>query len=268
MSSTHSNTQNSNTQNSNLNLDQLDAFSLQSILSQAKGPKILLLPLGSVEPHGPHLPLSTDRLISQKNAKLACQNLQSQGYCCLIAPPVPYGVTEFARDFCGAISLKPDVFIQVLQNIISSYLHLFDHVCLINHHLEPGQIQSIEHVKAEIIEKFGPKAISHPMVMSKRWGRLLGQEFKSGACHAGSYEGSLVLSADQSLVKMEIAQNLPSLELSLSKGIGEQKTSFKEIGMDHAYTGNPASASVEEGDALYLILTEMVVTEILSTIAL
>ncbi len=251
-----------------LHLDQLDAFSLQNILSQAKGPKILLLPLGSVEPHGPHLPLSTDRLISQKNAKLACQSLQSQGYCCLVAPSVPYGVTEFARDFCGAISLKPDVFIQVLQNIITSYLHLFDHVCLINHHLEPGQIQSIEAVKANMIEKFGTQAISHPMVMSKRWGRLLGQEFKSGACHAGSYEGSLVLSADQSLVKIDVAQNLPSLNLSLSKGIAEQKTSFKEIGMDHAYTGNPASASIEEGDALYLILTEMVVTEILSTLGL
>ena len=60
----------------------------------------------------------------------------------------------------------------------------FDHVCLINHHLEPGQLKALATVVKR--EGFrGPRTISQPQVISRRWGKDLGEEFRSGACVRG-----------------------------------------------------------------------------------
>jgi creatinine amidohydrolase len=245
-----------------LYLDHTSSFKLEEVLQQSQSPKVLFLPLGSVEPHGPHLPLATDRLISLYNAELACQKLREEGYCAWIAPAIAYGITDFAAGFCGAISLSKTVFTALLKEVCASYLKLFDHICLVNHHLEPGQLEALLEVKEGLLESYGKGRVSLPMVTSKRWGKRLGAEFRSGACHAGSYEGSLVIVPHPELVDMKLSLELEALDISLSKAIVEKKYSFKEIGMDRAYTGAPHQISREEGLGLYLVLTEMLVEEV------
>ena len=87
-------------------LSEVDTETLRAQLAQ--GPVVALLPVGSVEPHGPHLPLGTDTFISQAVAERAALRLQERGVHTMIAPSVPYGVTDFASGFQGAISVPAD----------------------------------------------------------------------------------------------------------------------------------------------------------------
>ena len=146
---------------------------------------------------------------------------------------------------------------------MSSFLdNGFAHVCLINHHLEPGQLNALQRAKRRVNEARGEGHASVPLVVDRRWGRHLGDEFRSGACHAGEYEGSLILAATPELFRHESAKQLPDVDISLSTAIKAGKTSFLEAGADSAYTGTPSTATRDVGERLYSVLRTMVVTEV------
>src|SRR5262249_60946917 len=104
--------------------------------------------------------------------------------------------------------------------------------------------------------------IACPDVTRRRWAQMLTEEFKSGACHAGQYESSLVLSARPELVREEIRLALEPKLISLSQAIRAGAHSFIEIGGEQAYFGDPAAATAEEGDRGFDILAGMIVTAI------
>ena len=244
-----------------LALGDFNTEALAAFVAAAARP-VVLWPVGSTEPHGPHLPLSTDVVLAEENARRAASRLRAEGVEALVAPALPYGVTDFAAGFAGAVSVPAEVLTALLVAGAEAFFRDgFKHVCLINHHLEPGQLAAIEAARAQIAERHGAHAISAPQVISRRWGRALGAEFRSGACHAGAYEGSLVLAAAPALVDRAAAA-LPALDVSLSAAIADAAAGFRAIGMTRAYTGQPAEASPEEGERLYAALTEMVTTEV------
>lgn len=245
-----------------LELAHLSTAALRGFLKDAERP-VLLWPVGSTEPHGPHLPLATDIILSEENAKRAAAALREKGIPTLVAPGLPYGVTDFAAGFSGAISIPAETLIAFIVAAVESFLDDgFAHVCLINHHLEPGQLKALSRARSAIADARGAHSISFPLVVSRRWGRLLGDEFRSGACHAGEYEGSLILAATPDLFNREAAEKLEPVPISLSVAIKAGKETFLEAGADAAYTGRPADASKIEGERLYEALTEMVVTEV------
>ena len=243
-------------------LDRYDCESLKALFSSSPAP-VVLWPLGSVEPHGPHLPLSTDRLLSEMNAQRAAVALNQRGIPALVAPAMSYGVTDFAAGFTGAISITAEALESILVSGVEAWLDQgAAHVCLINHHLEPGQLQAIRAACEEISRRRGDGVLSAPCVISRRWGKDLGEEFRQGACHAGAYETSLVLAAAPALVDQARAATLRSLDLSLSEAIATGAQSFQEIGMSEAYTGAPCEASAEEGERLAALHAGMVVTTV------
>ncbi|HEU4536725.1 MAG TPA: creatininase family protein, partial [Polyangiaceae bacterium] len=85
--------------------------------------------------------------------------------------------------------------------------------------------------------------------------------------HAGRYETSLVLALAPELVDAASASGLPDLETSLSEGIRRGVASFRELGLDRAYTGRPRLASSAEGAELVERLAQMVVTEVEEALA-
>jgi creatinine amidohydrolase len=224
---------------------------------------VAIVPVGSVEPHGPHLPLDTDTTISLTCALGAADRLEQGGLAVVVAPAVPYGVTDYAGGFAGAIGVPAAALTAMLRAIATSLLATgFAHVCFVNNHLEPAHDAAVR----ASIEGLPLGAASVACPLTRRWGRTLSPEFKSGACHAGRYETSLVLAAGGA-VRPSFGE-LPTLALSLSPAIRDGKATFAEIGMERAYTGAPREATRAEGEELYERLITMVVTEITEALAL
>ncbi len=223
-------------------------------------PCVVLLPVGSVEPHGPHLPLATDTRISEAAAERARAALAGQGVVALVAPAVPYGVTRFAEGFAGAISVPAAALTAFVRAVVEGYLEAgFAHVCAVNNHLEPDHDAAVR----AAIEGLAAGRASVACPLTRRWGRTLSAEFKSGACHAGRYETSLMLAADAAHVDAGAARALPPITVSLSDGIRAGQRSFRAMGLDRAYTGAPAEATAAEGDELLDRLAAMIVAEVL-----
>lgn len=242
-------------------LSDMTSTTVEALLG--RGPVAVLLPVGSVEPHGPHLPLSTDTILSDEAARRAIPVLAEKGISAVLAPALPYGVTEFAAGFAGAVSVPPAALTGFLQAVVAAYLRAgFAHVCLVNNHLEPAHDAAVRAVCAG----FPDGAVSVACPLTRRWGRTLSAEFKSGACHAGRYETSLVLAAAPELVDERAASSLPVVHVSLSDGIKAGKHTFREMGMDKAYAGSPAEATAEEGDSLYGALAVMIATEVVEAL--
>src|ERR687895_626175 len=67
---------------------------------------VAMLPVGAVEPHGPHAPLATDTLISQTMCRRAAEALADDPRVApLVLPALPYGVTRYGSGFPGAIGI-------------------------------------------------------------------------------------------------------------------------------------------------------------------
>src|SRR5688572_17301923 len=90
----------------------------------AGGRAIAIVPVGSVEPHGPHLPLDTDTTISESCARRAAEELERrpENLRAVVAPSVPYGVTEYAQGFSGAISVPAPALTAMLRAIAEALL--------------------------------------------------------------------------------------------------------------------------------------------------
>lgn len=225
---------------------------------------VALLPVGSVEPHGPHLPLATDTIISEAAAARAAVHLEASNLLPVLAPSVPFGVTRYAEGFAGAVTVSAGALTAFLRAVIDGLLATgFRHVCLINNHLEPEHDAAI---RAAVVGLPVQRA-SVACPLTRRWARTLSAEFKSGACHAGRYETSLVLAATPALVDRAAAAALPPRKESLSDGIKAGKTRFLEMGLDRAYTGAPAEATEREGEEQLALLATMIVAEVTEAIA-
>ena len=221
-------------------------------------PVVALIPIGSVEPHGPHMSLLTDVVISEAACARAAELLDAVGLEPIIAPSISYGVTDYAAGFAGAISIDPEVLVNYLASVARGFLAAgCARVCLVSNHLEPSQDAAVRNAAAMI----GP-GVSVASPLTKTWARTLTAEFKSGACHAGQYETSIIMAAAPELIDENRRASLPPVPISLSKSIAAGINTFAAMGMHEAYAGNPAAATAAEGYDSIERLAEMVVGEV------
>ena len=80
----------------------------REIASRAQGRLVAILPLGAIEAHGPHLPLSTDSVIAQAMAEEGARRLADHKLEALVLPTLHYSAAPFAREFHGTVSVRPD----------------------------------------------------------------------------------------------------------------------------------------------------------------
>ena len=225
---------------------------------------VVLLPVGSIEPHGPHLPLSTDVLIAEETARRAAARLEEAACPVLVLPAVHYSTVEFSAGFTGAVGASAESATSTLADLLASLLDQgFRAVALVNAHLEPAHIASLRTAVAIAAERTGRNPI-FPDITRRALAARLTEEFRSGACHAGRYETSLVLAVRPDLVKDDVRAELPPVETSLVDAIHEGARTFLEAGIKRAYCGDPAAASAEEGEETYEVLAAIVAEAVLT----
>jgi creatinine amidohydrolase len=158
---------------------------------------LAIIPMGSVEQHGPHLPCGTDYLaslvIGRKVAELA------DG---LLLPFCPVGVTPFHMSFAGTLSLKPQTFIAVVEDICDSIIrHGAKKIVFLNWH--EGNTSAMN-LAAVAVQQRHPVRI---LVVQACYIalELFGKE--SGLTHGGELEVLPILAYEPSLVHLERATN-------------------------------------------------------------
>jgi creatinine amidohydrolase len=228
------------------------------------GKTVALLPTGSTEAHGPHLPLATDSIISEEMARRAAMRLAERGIVALVLPTLHYAVTDWAADFAGSTGISKDAAKLVLLDLARRCAAMgFHATVLVNAHLEPDNIATLRAVTREYAESGAPGTLLFPDKTRRANAARLTAEFQSGSCHAGQYETSLVLAADPSLVRTRLAEQLPHHHVPLHEHIARGATGFLDCGLDQAYCGDPAHASAQEGHETYEALAQMVVDAVL-----
>ncbi len=221
-----------------------------------------ILPVGSTEAHGPHLPLDTDVTISIGMARRAADQLSQTGRACVVLPAVNYSVTDFAGAFPGSLSLPRTTAEAHLAGILGAAVGTgFAPVAVANAHLEPEHIASIRSAIESVHAHTGAEVV-FPDVTRRRLAERLTDEFRSGACHAGSYESSLVLADDPEAVKDDVRRDLPEVPISLVDAIRAGQTDFLQAGGTQAYFGRPADATEDEGRKTFAILATLLVEAI------
>jgi creatinine amidohydrolase len=225
-------------------------------LREDERPTVLLFPLGATEPHGPHAPLKTDTLISLGICRRAAERLEDDpDVRVLVLPPLAYGVTRYGAAFPGAVSIGEATLRALVIEICGSLsAHGFGKIVLVNSHLEPEHVQTLRTAAEELggtVRLFD--------VTRKQTAEQLTDEFRSGSGHAGSYETSLVLADEPSLVHRERLEGLESKMIDMPAAIAAGQTDFIAMGMDRAYCGSPAEATAEEGERTFDILTTLLV---------
>jgi creatinine amidohydrolase len=202
-----------------------------------------LLPLGATEPHGPHAPLSTDTLISVGICNRAAERLEGE-VPVLVLPALPYGVTRYASAFPGAISIREET----LRSLVTEIADAVGPLVLVNSHFEPEQVETLRSTGLPLLD-----------LTRRRNAERLTAEFRSGSCHAGRYETSLVLADRPELVHADRMLALEERHVDMPDSIKAGQTDFLAMGMDQAYCGAPAESSGEEGRETFETLTEMLV---------
>jgi creatinine amidohydrolase len=228
---------------------------------------VVILPTGAIEAHGPHLPLATDVVIAVAMARAGAQALATRGIGSLILPPLSYTAASFAAGFPGTISVRGGTVTTLLVEIAGEMTRQgYRALAIANAHLDPAHLDSLAEARRRAHEG-GMIPVIGPDITRKPWALRLTEEFRSGACHAGRYEGSIVMAARPGSVREAIRRALPPNPASLATAIREGKSTFEEAGGNRAYFGWPADATAAEGAATIATLGEILAEAVTAALA-
>lgn len=182
----------------------------------------LLLPLGSTEQHGPHLPLGTDFLYAEHVCGLVADRVGG-----LIAPGIPYGVCRTMRNVPGTISLSPPTLTALLREILAAYVrHGARKIACITGHAESGQDDATREAALPLVSAdpalailvFGPYEFLEPI---RGEAGLAGRDG-----HAGSIETSEMLIVAQERVRLDRLPRVTRPPLSRFRVMANPETEF------------------------------------------
>lgn len=172
---------------------------------------VVLLPFGTVEDHGPHLPINTDNVIVEAICLEAARRAPED---ILAMPVVAYGLDEHHMDFPGTVSVDMHTLIAYVADVaISVAQHGFTHVLIVNGHGSNAPIADLA-ARRVVVETgiicgaMSPNAAIDPTLAEPVFSEMR-QSAPGGVAHAGEYETAMMLHLRPDLVQMDQAVREP-----------------------------------------------------------
>lgn len=214
-----------------INLEQMNWSEVDEAVKN--GYETIIIPGGSVEQHGPHLPEKTDTFVAIEVSKRLAKSLGKT----LIAPPIRPGLSLHHLTFPGSLTLRPETFTAILNDYIETFVeHGFKNIIMYSGH--GGNFITMDKVAKEAREKYPGITIinginNHDMEVIfpdiERSENLV--EGAIGMCHADDFETSMLLKLHPDLVDMSVVE----------KGNTEPLT---DEALDRLYAGGMAALTV------------------------
>ena len=209
---------------------------------------LALVPLGSTEQHGPHLPEATDHLIAEALAREAADRT---GYLC--TPTINVGVSGHHRQFHGTMWVDPPAFRQYIESLTRNLTtHGIDRVIYVNAH--GGNVQHLREVGARLRQAEVAYAIE--WMWDESIPELVDDLFAQNGPHGGPKETALIQYLEPELVhdeRLEDARDtgVPSVEAAGTVKHGSRTFYDAVDNSDNGVFGDQTDATAEKGAQLF-----------------
>jgi creatinine amidohydrolase len=219
----------------------------------ARADAIVILPVASLEQHGPHLPVEVDSMLGETVAVRAARKVAERGSHAVVLPVLWTGLSEHHMSFGGTITLGLPAFSAVVEDVCRSVLrHGFKRIVLLNAH--GGNENALRTITDELTPKLGA-----PIVQFTYWyaaavaiARIL--ETQSALMHACEAETSMMLAVRPELVAMDrvgLAKANSSPDVADVVGGGVYRWRTVAARSSSGVIGNPDTATAEKGERLF-----------------
>lgn len=113
-----------------LRTKELGRLSFSEVAEAAQQKPVLLIPMGTVEQHGPHMPVNADNMVAEFVARNAAEQTNA-----VWAPGLNYGCSDIFRNFPGTISIGQDTLAKLLEEVCEGYIRSgFRRLIFVNNH--------------------------------------------------------------------------------------------------------------------------------------
>jgi creatinine amidohydrolase len=200
--------------------------------ARAAGVDAVLVPIGSTEQHGRHMPLDTDCLIARELCRLTAEAGEQQGVHLLVAPTLNVTLSWYHMQFPGSLRLSTTTFLQVFREVCDSLAqHGFERLIAVNGH--GGNIAALTVAVNYAMETSGRR------VFLVQWWDLAADllaEIEGPMIHAEEAETSIALALGQRVLESEASRDAFDRGESV-RAAGLPWTSFGKYGLTHRGPG-------------------------------
>jgi creatinine amidohydrolase len=229
-----------------------DELSMKEAKEYAKSRRVIILPVGSVEEHGDHLPLCTDSLQPEY---IAHETSKRTG--CLVAPTLKYGVCNSTRNFPGTISIQVNTLHNITKDILEEFIRNgFTRILILSGHAGQSHMAALRLAAQETIwnhQNTNPEKPPRIMVCSDYdfAYELKGKQFDEKDGHAGTIETSRVMAIKPHLIKSKGKKSFPTTPRF-------EITANPEHYFPSGVIGDPTAATPQKGR----MINKYVITEV------
>jgi creatinine amidohydrolase len=226
----------------------LESMTMADFKKNIRNTKTIIIPFGTVEEHGEHLPLNTDTLIVYEVLKRVVKKRKA-----FLAPPVYYGVCTTTGGHPGTLSITPATLRSITRDLIKdAYDKGFRKILLITGHGGGLHSAAMKEAAEELIGslKGARLAVLCPYdLLYKELTELADTPHDS---HAGEIETSIVLALAPELVRGRSKEDYPKIPKPF---IVRDKMKYWKSGV----WGNPEKASAEKGRKAIKLIVDSII---------
>lgn len=226
----------------------------------------VVIPVGSTEQHGTHLPLGSDTLQGTDMAKRLIKKFADNDISITATPTFPYGISDAHMKFSGSITISSKTLMAVLIEVVHSlYIHGFRKFVLLLAH--GGNLSTLRLLANDLVLKYPDIKVIVPdwiPINSAAYPQILKSSRPNDEHHSGEGETARMLAYTPKLVDMDNAESYyvePIVDPYQKKpypGSVSTATSgltIKEM-TPYGVMGSPTKATAEAGDKLYEVIID------------